>query len=71
MTRPIPDLQQFRNQNGTYDGVAFLASMTGLSYGEVEWTARRIRELILCGTSRSDAVALVKQEAKEGKWKQQ
>ncbi len=67
--RPIPDIRQFRNQNGTYDGVAFMASITGLSYAEVEWTARRIKELILSGMSRTDAVALVKVEAKEKKWK--
>lgn len=46
-----------------------MASITGLSYAEVEWTARRIKELILSGMSRTDAVALVKKEAKEGKWK--
>lgn len=69
MKRATPDLRQFRNQDGTYNGVAFLANMTGLSYAEVEWTARRIKELLLSGMDRKEAVALVKQEAKEGKWK--
>lgn len=61
--------EAYRNQDGTYNGVAMMADMTGLSRVEVEWTAGRVAQLMVKEQrTRADAVAIVKEEAKGKPW---
>lgn len=62
-------LGNFRNANGTYNGVKALSELTGLSEAEVEWTNRRVKELVIVQKMpRSEAVAQIKREAAEKPW---
>lgn len=62
-------LGNFRNQNGTYNGIKALSALTGLSEAEVEWTNRRVKELVIVQKMpRSEAVAQIKREAAEKPW---
>lgn len=61
-------MDRWRNPNGTYNGVQMLADLSGLPYGEVEWTAKRLQELIRGGKSAAEAKAIVKTEAASRPW---
>lgn len=65
-----PFLEEFRNPDGkTYNGVAMLACLSGLSEAEVAWTAARVRRLMIDdGLSRGEALERVKAEAKSRPW---
>jgi hypothetical protein len=59
----------FRNQDGTYNGIALLAAMSGLEQREVQWTADRIRQLMVVEKRpREEAVATVTEECKGKSW---
>lgn len=62
--------ERYKNTDGkTYNGVAMLAEVTGLSYNEIAWTAARIKELMLTeGKSRREAIEAVKVEAASKPW---
>ena len=65
----VINIAQFRNQDGTYDGVAALASLTGLSYAEVAWSAQRIKHLLTTtNLSRQEVVKQVRKEAESKPW---
>lgn len=65
----VINIAQFRNQNGTYDGVAALAALTGLSYVEVAWSAERIKQLLATtDLTRQQVVSQVREEAKTKPW---
>ena len=66
--RGFPD--EFKNPDDkTYNGVAMLARLSGLSEAEVAWTAARVRELMSDnGLSRSEVLERVKVEAKARPW---
>jgi uncharacterized protein YoaH (UPF0181 family) len=61
-------MNDFRNANGTYNGVKALAAWSGLSEAEVRWTAARIQELMKAGASAEQAKATVNEEAKSQPW---
>jgi uncharacterized protein YoaH (UPF0181 family) len=49
--------------------VTYLASLTGLSEAEVQWTALRIQHLMKTeGKSKDEAKAIVKEEGKSRPW---
>lgn len=57
------------NGDGTYNGAALLARLTGLSYAECAWTARRLLHLMRVeGMPKADALELVKREAADKTW---
>lgn len=61
--------EQFKNPDGTYNGAAFFASITGLSQAELAWTAKRLAHLMKTeGKSRDEAKAIVAAEAKSKPW---
>ena len=60
---------KFRNPNGTYDGAKALSAWTGLSYEEVTWTAKRLKQLMHeDGKTRQEALVIVKEESKSKPW---
>lgn len=62
-------LGNFRNANGTYNGVKALSALTGLSEAEVKWTDQRIKELVVdLKIPRAQAVAQVRREAESKPW---
>lgn len=65
-----PFIEQFKNADGsTYNGAAMLASLTGLSQVEIDWTAKRLQDLIRdehC--SKAQALAIVKAERASKPW---
>ncbi len=59
----------FRNPDGTYDGVAFMAAISGLSTAEVKWTFDRLRHLMVIEKrDKEDAKAIVWEEVKTKPW---
>lgn len=61
-------MSDFRNENGTYNGVAALAAITGIDPAEVEWTAKRIQALTKAGVPKPYILAIVKAERKNKPW---
>lgn len=60
-----------RNPDGTYNGVKFLAALSGIPEAEVAWTATRMQQLIRDqGRTREVAKAIVREEAKAQPWLQ-
>lgn len=61
--------EQFRNPDGTYDGAKAMSAWTGLSYEEVTWTAKRLKQLMQeDGKTKQEAIGIVKEEAKSKPW---
>ena len=61
--------EKFRNPNGTYDGAKALSDWTGLSYEEVTWTAKRLKQLMHeDGKTKQEALGIVKEESKSKPW---
>jgi uncharacterized protein YoaH (UPF0181 family) len=62
-------MSKHQNPDGTYNLVTYLASLTGLSEAEVQWTALRIQHLMKTeGKSKDEAKAIVKEEGKSRPW---
>lgn len=60
---------KFRNKDGTYDGIKAMASWSGLSYEEVAWSAKRIKQLIHEEKkTKEEAIKIVKEEGKLKPW---
>lgn len=60
---------KFKNKDGTYDGAKALAAWSGLSYEEVTWTAKRIKQLMHEEKkSKEEALKIVKEEGKLKPW---
>lgn len=60
---------QFKNPDGTYNGAAFFASITGISQAELQWTASRLISLMKAeGKTKDEAKAIVAAEAKSKPW---
>jgi hypothetical protein len=58
-----------RNADGTYNGVKLFARLTGLSEAEIEWTADRLKQLIVAEKkTQEEAKAIVRGEAKLLPW---
>ena len=62
--------EKYKNSDGeTYNGVAMMSELTGLSQEEIMWTANRIKQLIHQESKTKDeAVAIVKEECKSKPW---
>lgn len=62
-------IERWSNGDGTYNGVAILAELSGLAPAEVAWTAARLKQLIgVEGRPATEAKAIVTAEAKETPW---
>lgn len=60
---------QFKNPNSTYNGVTAMAAWSGLSIEEIQWTADRLKQLMVDqGKSKDEAKTIVKEEAKSKPW---
>lgn len=60
---------KYRNPDGTYNGIAALAELSGLFEAEIRWTFIRLKELMTSqGLSREQALAIVKGEAADKPW---
>jgi hypothetical protein len=61
-------MEEFRNPNGTYNGVKAMAALSGLSEDEIAWTWRRAKELKAAGLGRAQLAAALKAEARLKPW---
>jgi hypothetical protein len=62
--------EKYKNIDGkTYNGVAMMSELTGISQEEIAWTATRIKQLIHQeGKTKDEAVAIVREEGKSKPW---
>lgn len=63
-------MKQFLNPDGkTYNGIKALAFISGLSEAEIEWTANRLKQLIVFqNKTKEEARQIIKQECKNKPW---
>lgn len=61
----IPDKEKHRNADGTYNGVTYMAEMSGLSLDEVKWSFARLKELRETGHTTAEIKTILKREATE------
>lgn len=61
-------ISDFANGDGTYNGVALLAALTGMPASEVAWTAERIKALTAQSLPRPYIHAVVTEERKSEPW---
>jgi hypothetical protein len=59
---------KWRNPDGTYNGAAMLAELSGVPQEEVAWMGRRIVELRDQGVPKSEWQRIVKEEAVTKPW---
>ncbi len=60
---------RFKNPDGTYNGTAAFASLTGIPPAELAWTAKRLMHLMkVDGKGKDEAKAIVATEAKGRPW---
>lgn len=55
-------MEQFKNPDGTYNGIKAMASFSGLSEDEVRWTFDRVKELKSQGISKDEVTRIIKEE---------
>ncbi len=55
-------MEQFKNSDGTYNGIKAMASFSGLSEDEVRWTFDRVKELKSQGISKDEVTRIIKEE---------
>ena len=70
MTGRVGTLGQCRNPDGTWNGAATMALITGLSEAEIRWTWDRLSAMLKSGMDKQEAMRLVKEQAKEQPWNQ-
>lgn len=58
-------MERHRNPDGTYNGVAALAELTGLSEEEIRWSWERSKELRAAGLSKEQVARALKMEARD------
>lgn len=61
-------MSDFRNPDGTYNGVKMMAALSGLSEAEIKWTFDEMKRLMNSGMAKEEAKALVKERAKSKPW---
>lgn len=62
---------RYKNPDGSYNGIAILADLSGLSEAEIRWTAERLRHLMRVeGKTPEEAKAIVRVEAADRPWEQ-
>jgi hypothetical protein len=61
-------MEKHRNSDGTYNGAAVFAELTGLSEAEIKWIMARTKELIATGLPKEERLAIIKGEAKGKPW---
>jgi hypothetical protein len=59
---------KWKNPNGTYNGAAMFAELTGLDRREIEWMARRMKELKDSGVPKGGWTRIVKEESAAKPW---
>lgn len=65
----VSQFDSYSNGDGTYNGVAMLADLSGLSREEILWTFNRIKQLRQVeGKSKEEALGIVKAESKNRPW---
>lgn len=64
----IPDPKKHQNPDGTYNGVTYMAEMSGLSEAEIQWTWNRMKELRAEGRSKDEVRRIVRDEARSRPW---
>lgn len=65
----FPAMWDCQNPDGTWNGARMMARWTGITEAEVIWTWRRLQQLLGTeGKTKNQALAIVKQEAKEKPW---
>lgn len=62
-------LDRYSNGDGTYNGAALLADISGLSRAEIRWTAERLKALLHTEKkTKTEALAIVREESKSRPW---
>ncbi|NID14394.1 hypothetical protein [Luteibacter yeojuensis] len=59
---------KWKNENGTYNGAAMFAELTGIPQEEIVWSANRMKELKAQGVPRDQWSRIVGEEAKLKPW---
>lgn len=57
-----------QNPDGTWDGIAVMCRLSGLSRAEVEWTWARVQTLNSQGYTRKEALAKIRAERESSPW---
>lgn len=66
---PDRTVDAHRNPDGTYNGVAIMAELSGLTQAEVAWTFGRLKQLMTIERRpREEAKAIVQSEARSKPW---
>lgn len=58
---------KWKNPDGTYNGAAMFAELTGLPQAEIEWMGRRLPEL-MAKHPKQEAKRILAEEAKRQPW---
>ena len=62
-------MEKYRNPDGTYNGVAMFAELTGLAPEEIRWTADRLYHLMhVEGKTKEEAKVIVEEESRSSPW---
>lgn len=65
----MPTIKQFQNSDGTYNGVALMSAVTGLSQAEIKWTFDRVKYLKQVeGKSKAEIAAILREECRATPW---
>ena len=64
----MPSIGEFRNPDGTYDGVGAMSAITGISRDEIFWMWKRTSALLVQGLPKRDVARIVRQEASMKPW---
>lgn len=63
------DRERYRNPGTeTFNGVAMMADLTGLSQAEIRWTAMRMKQLYSEGKMKKEVLSIVRSEGRSKPW---
>ena len=60
--------EKHRNPDGTYNGVSFMAEISGLSEAEIKWTFDTTKKLLAEGRSKGETKRIIREWAHHKPW---
>ena len=60
--------EKHRNPDGTYNGVSFMAEISGLSEAEIKWTFDTTKKLLAEGRSKDETKRIIREWARHKPW---
>ena len=61
---------EFKNPDGTFNGLAFMAEFSGLSEAEIKWMWNRMKEIRSEGTPTNQITDILRKEAINRPWEE-